>query len=525
MMSNTPPPANGNDADDAFVALALRYLDNETNSEEEAELKSELLAYAGRKALFVEICRRHAELIEQREPHRQIASADAWESGTLADEAAAQAHLAGEPLRMPPEPSRVRSRGLVLAAAAVFLAAACGILFTSAPWRPGNVTSIDNVAGIGAKLRSRLGKVSVVRDSRLLSLPESNGFTLQPGDVLETAHDAWAALRYADGTLVEVNGGTRLKLLPVSAAKHIDVERGNLYVAAAPQDPQAPLRINPDREDEVTVLGTAFEYVRMEEESLVLVAEGKVQFGSGGDPVLVAANHGSLMPLGARPMNPERIARGDIASWRSGIIEELIDSRPDGQRLDDDGTWLRSGDLPAQSEALRVVFNSRNNTQGTARRAVFRHHQLWDLSEGAVCLRVLLRNPNRTHPFQFELFASPEAAASDLHKHTLKSIYVRTSRSGPFGIASADTRVEGEENRISAAVEVNVPESGSMMLELIVSRHEVRSRLNRATMRIHQVAPALEDVYLGFRVESDFNPNGGPVVVENVAIGRCDLLD
>ncbi len=66
-----PIPAQPPDAEEAFVALVLQYLDGACAADDRARLRGELEGAAGRRDVFVRLCRLHGELAEALAPQRE----------------------------------------------------------------------------------------------------------------------------------------------------------------------------------------------------------------------------------------------------------------------------------------------------------------------------------------------------------------------------------------------------------------------------------------------------------------------
>lgn len=140
---------------------------------------------------------------------------------------------------------------------------------------------------------------------------------LHAGDTLETGSDARAALAYADGTRIEVNGGTTLRIGDESLGKRLTLEQGDAFLKVAKQPKGQPMTINPGRPDQVIVVGTAFELSRHGDGTSIKMAEGKVTFGSRSAPVTVVAGQESSVTGDSAPAAPAGCSVASIASWRT----------------------------------------------------------------------------------------------------------------------------------------------------------------------------------------------------------------
>jgi hypothetical protein len=138
--------------------------------------------------------------------------------------------------------------------------------------------------------------------------------------------ESYATLRYDDGTLLELSPATQLRMHG-GIGKRLSLLRGALFARVAPQSADARMVINPDRFDQVTVVGTEFE-LRSEPsgETIVRVARGTVRFGSDAQAVAVGQQQESRATAEQnRPVAPQAIADDFIwQGWQHGLTGEYF---------------------------------------------------------------------------------------------------------------------------------------------------------------------------------------------------------
>ncbi|HEU5433648.1 MAG TPA: FecR domain-containing protein, partial [Thermomicrobiales bacterium] len=101
---------------------------------------------------------------------------------------------------------------------------------------------------------------------------------IRPGDRLLAGPENGAAIRYRDGTLVQIEGGASVDFRPpaAGAGKTIWIERGGLSAQVAPQPPGEPMLFD-SRGATTRVLGTSLSVRVAGDETRVQVREGRVQ--------------------------------------------------------------------------------------------------------------------------------------------------------------------------------------------------------------------------------------------------------
>jgi len=158
------------------------------------------------------------------------------------------------------------------------------------------------------------GETGVVRENgRSDAEPRTR---VGPGEKIETGEDASVTLEYPDGSTIELDEETAISVLEHGRSKRLGVTRGAVYIKAAKQLQDRPMVLNPGRHDELTVVGTAFEFAVKGAETVVRVEEGKVWFGAGESAIAVAALETSRAGADAAPSEAEPVALAAIAPWR-----------------------------------------------------------------------------------------------------------------------------------------------------------------------------------------------------------------
>ncbi len=127
----------------------------------------------------------------------------------------------------------------------------------------------------------------------------------------------------ADGSALELGGGTRVTVLMSDRARQVQLHEGELYVAVHP-DASRPFHVAAGRL-EVTATGTAFNVLRTEGRTTVTVVEGSVDAayeGRGTPPPNVQLEPGQQLVYShashsviVRQADPR-----DAIAWRSGLL-------------------------------------------------------------------------------------------------------------------------------------------------------------------------------------------------------------
>ncbi len=177
----------------------------------------------------------------------------------------------------------------------------------------------DSAAGPARPWRSKIsglrGRPQIYRGTEQVSAEP--GAEVLPGDRILTDDGSLLSLAYDDGTAVDINRGGRLTLGGDRFSKLMTLDSGDLYVSAARQAEGRPIRVNPDRYDQVTVMGTRLEVSLSGRETVLRVAEGRATLGSGERAVAVGAMLFSSVSRGSAPVPAVPLSAEGIAAWRA----------------------------------------------------------------------------------------------------------------------------------------------------------------------------------------------------------------
>jgi len=177
---------------------------------------------------------------------------------------------------------RRRPRAIAsIAIATAALAAAAGIVIalapSGAPPRP---------APAGLTFTTVFGEVRV---DALAGTPRG-GSPIAEGALIVTPPDGRAGVRFADGTEIEIDPGTSVRIARV-APKAVRLDRGSIEAEVAPQPQDAPMVVE-TADARVEVVGTKFTAVAEEDGSGVEVESGAVRFVRVADSVVVTVEAG-----------------------------------------------------------------------------------------------------------------------------------------------------------------------------------------------------------------------------------------
>jgi len=318
--------------------LVDRYVDDLSSPEEVARLNQLLVECPGVAEYFAGVARLNSLLLEQA---REKVIARAESAAVAVDEAAGSRRVRGSSSRRRRPVSRRRkgvsgrlraggrgrhvARGQtvkgrrgrrslspvwLLAAGA---AAAAVILLAAHVFRGEPPPAVSTVPAWTAKVREFRGKPKVYRGADEIALKP--GVALRAGDRVLTDKGSLLALRYDDGTVVELNRGGRLTLGAPSRSKQLVLDSGDLYITAMRQPRGHPLMLNPGGYDQVMVVGTQLEMCRFGNTSVLKVAAGRVRFGAAGK-LAVPERHASRVARGGKPEVPRPTDTRGIAPWR-----------------------------------------------------------------------------------------------------------------------------------------------------------------------------------------------------------------
>ncbi|HXT60184.1 MAG TPA: LamG-like jellyroll fold domain-containing protein [Pirellulales bacterium] len=142
--------------------------------------------------------------------------------------------------------------------------------------------AFDRFAGHVAVLEKAGDRVTLVRGGK--GRPAEAAAALCAGDRLLTGPESAAAVRYRDGTLVEIEGAASVDFRRSAggAGKTIWIERGSLSAQVAPQPRGEPMLFD-SRGATTRVLGTSLRVHVAGDETRVQVREGRVQLTRKSD--------------------------------------------------------------------------------------------------------------------------------------------------------------------------------------------------------------------------------------------------
>ncbi len=126
----------------------------------------------------------------------------------------------------------------------------------------------------------------------------TEGMRLPAGTVNVDSATGFAQLRFEDGTLITLDGGSELSIAIVASRKSLRLHEGNLTAKVAPQPEDFPMRIvTPTAE--IEVLGTVLSVRSEATETGLLVDEGRVRLRrlADGAQIEVPASHQSSASL------------------------------------------------------------------------------------------------------------------------------------------------------------------------------------------------------------------------------------
>lgn len=155
---------------------------------------------------------------------------------------------------------------------------------------------------LAATIEGVTGQVTLVRGSE--TQPGTNGFRSLPGDVVRVSDEGAATLAFADGTRLQLLGGSQIAFVPgASPQKSFALTAGALVATVAKQPTRSPMLIRTPQA-KIEVIGTTFTLDVTAVSTRLDVEKGRVQVSNGVNrqPVQVAAGQYLL----AAPNTPWR---------------------------------------------------------------------------------------------------------------------------------------------------------------------------------------------------------------------------
>jgi transmembrane sensor len=135
-----------------------------------------------------------------------------------------------------------------------------------------------------------------------------------PDQVIVTAPGQSRAVRLSDGTIVALNGGSRL-VVSAGAVRDVTLDRGQASFRVV-HDAAAPFRVRVGG----TVLqdiGTMFDVTRYSDALEVAVAEGAVAYDPDGSNVVLHAGQAARLSGSPLTLEVRDVDRASVGSWRS----------------------------------------------------------------------------------------------------------------------------------------------------------------------------------------------------------------
>lgn len=143
---------------------------------------------------------------------------------------------------------------------------------------------------------------------------------LQPRPVLVSTPVGGRALApLSDGTKVDLNTDTQIRLVVNDSRRAVQLDRGEAYFDVA-RRPDLPFVVTAG-DQTITVLGTRFSVRRMSDGAVVMVEEGRVRVADGDDERVLGV--GDELIADARGMRVVRAGADRIAAnlaWRTGRL-------------------------------------------------------------------------------------------------------------------------------------------------------------------------------------------------------------
>ncbi|PWB33327.1 iron dicitrate transport regulator FecR [Pseudomonas sp. SDI] len=164
---------------------------------------------------------------------------------------------------------------------------------------------------------------------------------------LASTHQALHSVRLPDGSELNMNANTRLRIDFSAERRLIHLDQGQLYIDVA-ADKERPLFVDAGTA-RVRVVGTGFDLRRGQRELVLSVAHGTVALetpGEGRAPALLNARQRVTYDLARGSLSWQTVSAQEVADWRSGhvsfrnrelasLVDELSIYRPNAVLLAD----------------------------------------------------------------------------------------------------------------------------------------------------------------------------------------------
>ncbi len=342
--------------------------------------------------------------------------------------------------RWRPRPALRFARFALAAAAALLLAVGAGLVWRSHTLRGPALATVTEVRGratgdgpgfrTGVALRAG---AAVRADARIATQP-----------------DALVVLTLADGSVASLNEETAVQLLPPTAGTTLRLERGALYLAAAPRPPGAPaLAIALANGHRAEALGTRFELHTQADETTLRVETGKVRLQAGEtDATLTALTQATAK--GRTVGKPEGIMPYEIADWKF---------RPQDVPA---GAVLFEDDFEDGLDQWEIWYGQAEIVEGKGRNGSRALRLTWDSNARAAIMPAWL---SRHRNYEVEWF-------------------IRTPYAGPFKLGTHVATPKGlDPSVVSRTLDVSHGPRGARPGRWMRLRAEVRDRIKHSRLQ------------------------------------------
>jgi WD40 repeat protein len=383
------------------LELLEAYLGGELTAAETAALEARLKTEPALAEALVRLAREEAVLKE-------------W-AGAMVSAAGADPAPAARVVVVAPRPQRRRGAvgaALALAATVVLLAVGGHLILRQSEPEPRRGPSRP----VLAVLQSVRGEVRVTTGAGRIRVAGSGHLLFACDTVATRGEDSAAVVQYADGTRLELNADTIVRLgprngAPAAGGKHVFLAVGLLEADVTPQPDGRPMVLSTPHA-EIRVLGTRFTSASVPEATRIELEEGRVELTRKSDGKSIEVPEGSYAvaaphfePFVPRPL-PARVTK-PRAVFREGSGPVLsLATAPDGRTLAV-GCWdghVRFWDLlthapgrafPAHARPIRALAftpDGRRLATTTDEKLV----KLWDADTGAELLTLAGHRGNPT---------------------------------------------------------------------------------------------------------------------------------
>ena len=262
----------------------------------------------------------------------------------LAERSGAAGRPAAAPAAATPARTSSRRLWLPLAAAVLVAVGLAGWFLADGLFYRGEVATVAAVDGQLFEVEGGRG---------MLLLPA--GMAIDAGETVRTAKGSRATLRLGDGSRVEMDERTQLRVREGRRGRTVTVDRGAVIVEAADQGPKH-LRVVTD-EARVEVTGTIFAVEHGVRGSRVAVIEGEVEVAHGGRELVLHPGQQttSRASLAATPL-ADQIAWSSQVDRYLSLLGEIDELRREIARALGPGTLRYASSLAGLPPESTFVF-------------------------------------------------------------------------------------------------------------------------------------------------------------------------